>query len=276
MEQCFRILLQFFRGIGTEPQEARRALRAAARNSTRKPFHSSEAHRFALWLVLGEIWDAWNVERAYIDDDGLPRALPIEGTISFSSLTKRYLPQESARDVARFLTSIGVLTRLPDGKVQPRGSTQRTQGDRRDQRTGGAPTGPSRRTVEAHGHELFIPQLTAMTLERIPVLLHGLLSTIADNTRPKSGNATRLELSVQVPNLSEEDVAKFNEHAKKKGQAFVIEMNAWLLRCLRENRADVKRSKSGRTWRVSVNAFADVELNRASSTPKRIRVNRNS
>jgi hypothetical protein len=73
---------------------------------------------------LGNLVAAWNSDAKYLDVQGKPRILDIEGAgPTFSSLAKRFLPTMSTIDAVKFACNVAEVGTLRDGKIALLGST---------------------------------------------------------------------------------------------------------------------------------------------------------
>jgi len=116
MEQMQRLLWTFYRDIGATPRQMKSAFLAAARGGGRRPYRMSEAMAFEILHRAAELIDTWYREAAYVDDVGVPRALPLSGPMSFETLSRRFLPEHAPADVARYFADVGLVVRLANGR----------------------------------------------------------------------------------------------------------------------------------------------------------------
>ena len=227
LEQAFRVLRQFFGRVGASDAELRRAFASAMRSD--QLYRVVESQRYELLHGLSDLLATWHREPDYLDATGTPRALGMRGKFSFATLCRRFAPPESPAEIAQFLVSIGVLRCDAAGALRP-----------------------CRRTA-------LLPTLTAMTLYRVPVVLHGLLETITHNYRCGTDESSkRVERSVFSRGLPVTLVPKFDEKVKRLAVSTVDQLDEWLLRNADAANRDVPRT------RVTFNLFAHVE-----STPAR-------
>jgi Family of unknown function (DUF6502) len=84
-----------------------------------------ERYNRAVRVVTG-----WSRDPAFLDAEGSPRALPLEGAVgSFEALVRAYSGDMPMRPVLDELLRVGALQRLDDGRVQLRGSVYVPEGD---------------------------------------------------------------------------------------------------------------------------------------------------
>jgi hypothetical protein len=221
LAQAVRALRSFYRGMGFSESSFRRGVLAGL--ADREPYRVREARRYSVWMVLADLLAAWHREARYLDASGLPRALPVEGRQGFAMLCRRFLRKESPADVAQFLVDCGVLRRDADGSVRP-----------------------VRRTA-------LIPALTAITLERIPVAIHGFLDTLAHNTQSARESEGRLERAITINDFPAKLVPAFDDWSRYLANGFVQQTDEWALR------RRVARRQRGPKVRVTVHLVAHVE-----------------
>lgn len=221
LAQAVRALRGFYRGMGFSESSFRRGVLAGL--ADREPYRVREARRYSVWIVLADLLAAWHREARYLDARGLPRALPVEGKQGFAMLCRRFLRKESPAEVAQFLVDCGVLRRDADGCVRP-----------------------VRRTA-------LIPALTAITLERIPVAIHGFLDTLAHNTQSARESEGRLERAITINDFPAKLVPAFDDWSRYLANGFVQQTDEWALR------RRVARRQRGPKVRVTVHLVAHVE-----------------
>src|SRR5271154_6383883 len=153
LEQIYRVIFEFARDFNLNKQSARRAFQKAEKAVVRSPYRLSEAVRFQTLHRIADILDTWHREPAFLKENGDPRPLPLVGLKSFSTLARRFLPGFSPRDIADILITERLLERDSQGCVFPLGRAAR-----------------------------FASKSTLM-MDRVPVLLHTLFSTLRHNAR---------------------------------------------------------------------------------------------
>lgn len=225
LEQMFRILCEFGFTLGATRRDLRREF-ARALTATR-PYRMSEAKGFELWHQAGELLAAWYGQPALVDDAGLPRPLPLKGSLSVESLISTYLPEHSAGDVIQILLDEKILTRLANGLYRP-----------------------IRRSA-------FVPRLNGMTLDRIAVLLRGLTTTLAWNHTGRRGRPTRLERQAHASHLPVDRIPEFEAMVKQLATLLADQVDVWM------SSRQAAGSRKTRTARVGVSLFSYVEHNKA-------------
>ncbi|HTR78882.1 MAG TPA: DUF6502 family protein, partial [Gemmatimonadaceae bacterium] len=211
-----RLLWTFYRDIGATPRQMKSAFLAAARGGGRRPYRMSEAMAFEILHRAAELIDTWYREAAYVDDVGVPRALPLSGPMSFETLSRRFLPEHAPADVARYFADVGLVVRLANGTLKPR-----------------------RRTA-------VISRLNAATLDRVAILTHGMLGTLLWNYGGRGADQPRLERQVHATQVPIELIPEFNAKSKEIGGLLVGQLDAWLAARL------PAASMNSRTARVGV------------------------
>jgi hypothetical protein len=195
----------------------------------------SEAVRYQSLHQIAEILSVWYLEPAYLDEQGLPRALPLSGTKSFSTLCRRFLPRSDSREIADMLIAERLLLHRSDGCVIPLQRAARFASD------------------------------SALMLDRIPMLFHALSSTLRHNARARSvSTGTRCEQGTVIARLPVEAIPAFNEHVKKLGHTLLNQTDAWA-----SQRQEAPESEGRKVARVGVEVFAYVETEPPSRRGKR-------
>ena len=197
LEQIYRVIVEFADDFGIDRSSTRRLFLKAEKSVARSPYRLHQAVHFQTMLRISEILGAWYQEPAFLDENGQPRALPLDGAKSFTSLVTRFLPRFSPDDIAEILIAERVLRRDARGDVVP-----------------------MRRTV-------IFTKPGAMMLDRVPVIVQGLLSTICHNANTEGRTATRCERLITLDRLPVEAVPAFNEHVKKLAQSLMNQTETW-------------------------------------------------
>ena len=230
MEQMQRLLWDFYRGLGGTPKQMQAAFRSAARNAGKHPFRMAEAAGFEIVKATADLMEAWYREAVYVDDVGEPLALRPMGEHSFETLSRRFLPDHSPLEVCKFFADLGLVVRLSNGTLKPR-----------------------RRTA-------VISSLNAVTLDRVAVLMQGLLGTLQWNYGGRGTQQPRLERQVHATHVPLELLPEFNAKAKELGALLIGQLDNWLAARLRKDESDKP------TARIGVSLLAYVE---ESESPRR-------
>ena len=152
---------------------------------------------FQTMLRISEILSAWYQEPAFLYENGEPRSLPLVGAKSFATLVTRFLPRFKPDDIAEVLIAERVLRRGAQGELTP-----------------------LRRTVS-------FTKPGAMMLDRVPVVLQCLLSTIRHNVTTQGHRGTRCERLITLDRLPVAAIPAFNEQVKKLAQSLSNQMENW-------------------------------------------------
>ena len=232
LEQMLRIICEFALSLGCKRRDIRREFATALSGATRRPYRMSEATGFELWHNAGELLAAWYGQPALVDDTGLPRPLPLKGSLSVESLVTTYLPDHSATDVIEVLLDEEIIVRLPNGLYRP-----------------------IRRSA-------FVPRLNGMTIDRIAVLLQGLVTTLGWNHADRRGRPTRLERQAHASHLPIDRIPEFEALVKQLATLLADQVDVWM------SSRQAPGSRRTRTARVGVSLFSYVERNDAASRPK--------
>jgi hypothetical protein len=186
-------------------------------------------------LRISEILGAWYQEPAFLDENGKPRSLPLAGAKSFASLAARFLPRFKPDDIAEILIAERVLRRDVRGELVP-----------------------MRRTV-------IFTKPGAMMLDRVPVIVQGLLSTIRHNANSQGQRGTRCERLTTLDRLPVEAIPAFNEQVKKLAQSLLNQTDNWAAQRQLQpgSRSRKKTARAG----VEVFAYVASESSRKRGAP---------
>jgi hypothetical protein len=227
----FRILCEFGLALGASRRDLRREFASAILATSRRPFRMSEAKGFDLWHRAGDLLSAWYGQPALVDDAGLPRPLPLQGSLSVESLISTYLPDQPFDEVIEFLLGDKILIRLSSGLYRP-----------------------MRRGA-------FVPQLNGMTIDRIAVVLQGLVTTLAWNHTGRRGRPERLDRQAHASDLPIERIPEFEVLVKQLATTLADQVDVWM------SSRQAAGSRKTRTARVGVHLFSYVEHNEAAVRP---------
>jgi len=230
LEQIFRVIFEFAQDFDLNTQSARRAFQRAARSVVKSPYRLSEAVRYQTLHHIAEILDAWYREPAFLNENGDPRALPLAGLKSFSTLARRFLPGFNPRDIADILITERLIQRDSHGDVFP-----------------------VRRSAR------FAAKSTLM-MERVPALLHALFSTLRHNARSTGRPPNmRCERGTMIDRLPVEQIPEFNEYVRKLAYTLLNQTDGWAS----QRQAPESLNSRRRLARVGVEVFAYVEAENA-------------
>jgi hypothetical protein len=190
----------------------------------------SEAVRYQTLHHIAEILDAWYREPAFLNEHGDPRALPLAGPKSFSTLARRFLPRFNPREIADILVTERLLERDSTGSVVP-----------------------LRRSARFAGK-------SALMMDRVPALVHALFSTLRHNARSSGPPPTmRCERGTLIDRLPVEQIPEFNEYVRKLAYTLLNQTDGWASQ--RQVPEGIKSRR--RLARVGVEVFAYVETQNA-------------
>lgn len=227
LEQMLRILFEFMFTVGATPREVRAAFGTALRNAAKRPYRMAEAQEFEILRGAADLLAAWYSHASLVDEVGTPLPLPRSGTQSLESLLARYLPEHPPGQVIELLVGEGILAALPNGTYRP-----------------------LRRTA-------LVPRLNGMTLDRMAVILQGLLGTVAWNYRDRGHRDTRLERQVHATRLPAELLPEFEAMVKQSAGSLIDRVESWIS----TRQVPVGRTKA--SVRAGVSLFSYVETNTA-------------
>jgi hypothetical protein len=225
LEQIYRVVVEFADDFGINRLATHRCFLKAEKSVSRSPYRLHQAVEFQTMLRISEILSAWYQEPAFLYENGEPRSLPLVGAKSFTTLVSRFVPRFKPGDIAEILVAERVLRRGAQGELTP-----------------------LRRTVS-------FTRPGAMMLDRVPVILQCLLSTIRHNVKSQGHRGTRCERLITLDRLPVAAIPAFNEQVKKLAQSLSNQMENWAY-----PRQVPERSRSRkRMARVGVEVFAYVE-----------------
>lgn len=226
LEQIFRVIFEFAQDFDLNTQSARRAFQRAARSVVKSPYRLSEAVRYQTLHHIAEILDAWYREPSFLNEHGDPRALPLAGPKSFSTLARRFLPRFNPREIADILVTERLLERDSTGGVVP-----------------------LRRSARFAGK-------SALMMDRVPALVHALFSTLRHNARSSGRPPTmRCERGTMIDRLPVEQIPEFNEYVRKLAYTLLNQTDGWAS----QRQAPESLKSRQRLARVGVEVFAYVE-----------------
>lgn len=220
LEQIYRVIVEFADDFGINRQSTRRLFLKAEKG--RSPYRLHQAVHFQTMLRISEILGAWYREPAFLDENGKPRSLPLEGAKSFESLVTRFLPRFKLDDIVEILVAERVLRCDARGELIP-----------------------MRRTV-------IFTKPGAMMLDRVPVIVQGLLSTIRHNANTEDQRGTRCERLTILDRLPIEAIPAFNEQVKILAQSLLNQTDNWAM----QRRLAVGSRSRKKTARAGVEVFA--------------------
>jgi hypothetical protein len=154
---------------------------------------STEKHNRAARVIA-----AWRREKDFLNADGKPALLPMEGQgATFSELVKRFSGNVPPRAILDELINVGAVERLEDGKICLLTRAYIPKG------------------VEAH------------KLNILGTDAGHLISTIDQNLKPDPA-VPLFQRKVRYDNLPEEALPKFRQQFAKKAQALLESADQWL------------------------------------------------
>ena len=220
------MILEFAANSGLGAPAAARAFANAQVSAGRSQVRLGDPLDFEVMLKISEAFKAWYAEPHYLDARGAPAALTLEGARSFKALMTRFLPDFEAGDIAHWLIGEGLLERSPTNLLVP-----------------------NRRSV-------VFSRPNAMTLDRVPYVLQGLLSTVHHNHAvARKARDTRCEQLATIDRFRVADLPRFHREIKKFAPHILNQIETWALP-YQEPEGSRRRVK---TTRVCVEFFASSE-----------------
>lgn len=237
LERLFSVVTEFAYTQGLSPHHVQKAFARAQRQLKRLSNQTTVAARLRTLRQIASLLEAWYFDAAFLDESGRPKPLPVTGTKSFSTLALRFLPEYQPQQLAEMMLRENLLNRSAGGFVVP------------------------------HRRAASFKRPNAMMLDRIPVLVHGLLSTFAHNTSPKGRRqGTRCERN-SFATLPIELLPAFNEIVKVWAQSLLDKVDAWA----RRRGQSAYHRNAGRLARVGVEIFAYLESDQRTISASRHR-----
>jgi hypothetical protein len=226
IERMYRVILEFAANSGLSAPAAARAFANAQSSAGRSQVGLGDPLNFEVMLKISEVFKAWYGEPDYLDARGAPAALALAGAKSFKSLMARFLPDYDAGDIAQWLIGEGLLGRSPTNLLVP-----------------------NRRSV-------VFSRPNAMTLDRVPYVLQGLLSTVHHNHAvARQPRDRRCEQLATIDRFRVADLPRFHREIKKFAPHILNQIETWALP-YQEPEDSPRRVK---TTRVCVEVFASSE-----------------
>ena len=225
LERLFCVVTEFGYAQGLSHQQVQKAFAGALRQLKRLPYQTTVTARFRTLQQIAALLESWYVDAAFLDESGRPKPLPITGIKSFSTLAGQFLPEYPHEQLAEMMIRERLLNRSGGGFVVP------------------------------HRRAAAFKKPNAMMLDRIPVLVHGLLSSFAHNTSPKRRTqGTRCERN-SFATVPIELLPAFNEIVKVWAQSLLDKVDAWA----RRRGRSAHQEGASRVVRVGVEVFAFLE-----------------
>ena len=196
--QTLRAVLAYYAESGLSERERRDALLESLQGPPAPP-DTDHAAAFRLVRRSVALLAAWHRDAAYVNADGQPRALPLRGRVSLSALIARHLPDDAPATVRDRLIEYGVIDSVAGGRYRP-----------------------LRRT-------LILPRASAPAEERVPFVVHGLLSTLTHNANASLARDRRVERTVYVERFPARDVAQFQAYARESAGDLITRLDNYLI-----------------------------------------------
>lgn len=160
---------------------------------------------------------AWRREQEFLDAEGNPLPLPMEGSgASFSELVKRFSGDVPPRAILDELIRVGAIQRSEDGSILLLVRAYIPDTDDAD--------------------KLFI----------LGTDVGDLISTIAHNLKPDDAIGPFFQRKVSYDSLPDEVLPQFRELSARKAQSFLEDLDQWLARHDRDVNPKVKGSGRNR------------------------------
>ncbi len=200
--QCVAVVIRTFIRLGLGSNWLQRGFNDAFERATQNPYSPDEALQYHRLHRIGDILVTWYTDADFLDANGQPMALSIdalgEGEVGFSTLSRRFFPDDEPRRVVQELLDNQLLRSLPDGLFKP------------------------------YGKGAVVPYFGFHHLDRLPVRLYGLFGTILYNHVDRGEAPLRMDREVTEFHLPADLFVEFDEMAKRKAELFTFQINQWL------------------------------------------------
>jgi len=119
--ELYSVIFQMLRGFGISTTRQKQLAKRRWQKIRGTPSSNEVLRRFT---ELGDLVATWNSDMKYLDHQGKPRILAIDGVgATFASLAKRFLPKMSIPDAVKFACRVAEVGTLRGGKIALFGST---------------------------------------------------------------------------------------------------------------------------------------------------------
>lgn len=147
----------------------------------------------------GLVLAGWYTDKNFCDEEGSPLPLPFDGEgVTFAALVKRYAGDVPAGAVRAELKRARNIDELEDGRFK---------------------------AIRRHFVQ---PEVLDRLTTSVEVMLAGLATTIAHNTKPNRTEAGYIERFVYSDRLKESSVPKFRVLARERAQLLLEQLDDWL------------------------------------------------
>lgn len=119
--ELYSVIFETLRKFGVTPAQQKRLAKRRWQEFRGTPASNEVLRRFT---ELGDLIAAWHSDRKFLDLQGKPRVLDIEGAgATFAALAKRFLPTMSTKEAINFACRVAEVGTLRGGKIALFGST---------------------------------------------------------------------------------------------------------------------------------------------------------
>jgi hypothetical protein len=119
--ELYGVIFRALREFGLSSADQVRLRKYSAHKSQGTPASNQVLRRFN---QLGDLIAAWHSDTKYLDLEGKPRILPIEGPgATYGALARKFLPGMAANDAVQLACRAAEVGTLPSGKIALYGST---------------------------------------------------------------------------------------------------------------------------------------------------------
>jgi hypothetical protein len=175
--------------------------------------------------IVGTAYHTWFRNRAYIADNGKPKALRLLGKgASVESLVARESPAIPAAKIVSQLLRLGMLKKTTNGKYLP----------------------TALHSIIRYEH----PYLS----EHVAHSIIRLLATVQYNATSRAKAIPLIERFAHVSSIPKNKVREFKDFTTQQGEALIDTVNDWL----EANKSSTRRRKSGQQLQAGLHVFAFV------------------
>lgn len=188
MNECLEPVIDYLIRTGHSPQKVAQRVHALCSESS-EPTQPFDIERMNRILDVPHVIGRWHHESQYVDEQGDPRPLPLDGPpVSLSSLSMLVLPRENPAIVIKYLLDKSWIRETPSGKYLP-----------------------------THRHCIYSPEDVAF---HSLTVLRGVLGTMRYNqSAPESEKV--LERVAMNPNFPLSELPRLQRPVKAKAQALL-------------------------------------------------------
>jgi hypothetical protein len=219
-------LLEFLRDSGLDKKKVEALVKRAIKElNEKKASHPAASIDPGVASIVGTAYHTWFRNRAYIANDGRPKALKLLGKgPSVESLIARESPSVPAEKIAHELFRLGMLKKTKSGRYLP---------------------------TELHS---LIRYEHPYLSEHVAHSIIRLLNTVQHNSGLRPSAGPLIERFAHVSSIPKSKVREFKDFTTQQGEALIDTVNDWL----EANKSSEPRRKGKRDLQAGLHVFAFV------------------